>query len=206
MRLPPLLLLLVPPVALAAACAPAQYVYSLDPVDHRGQPLPLERATGLRFEDGTQLTLGAGEPLRLADGRFLTPSGSWPTTQVAELLWTDLQGRPDRIRILTPDDLVDEEDPPRITRIELADGEWIDLDALPRATAVFAPNGLGLEIRGDNLERHVDLAEVRRIELHQANLADATMRNWKFWVMAGAATVAAIWVTSSGDDDNLAVE
>lgn len=198
--------LLLPLLALATACAPAQYIYSTDPVDHRGDPLPLTRATALQFEDGSRLRLGAGESLRLEDGRFVTDQGAWSTTQVAELHWTDLQGRPDRIRILTPDDLVDEEDPPRITRIRLVDGEWIDLDALPRASAFFAPNGLGLEIRGDNLEREVDLQDIERIELHQGNLLDSTVRNWKFWVMTGAATVVTIWVTQQTDEDGLAVE
>jgi len=191
---------------LVAGCAPAQYVYSTDPVDHRGEALPLARATGLEFEDGSRLRLRPGGSVTLADGRFVTAQGTWDSRQVEALLWTDPAGRPERTPIRTPDDLLDEEDVPRITRIGLQDGEWIDLDALPRATTRFAPNELALEVTADGMDRSLPLAEIHTIELHEPSLLDSTVKDWRFWAVAGAAAVLTVFVTGQTDEDTVAVE
>ena len=193
-------------IAAVAGCSPAQYVYSTDPVDHRREPLPLDRVEVVVFEDGTRVPLEQPGALALSDGRFTCAQGAWDSGQVAELTWVNDQGQPERVRILTPDDLVDETDPPRITLVHLRDGESIDLDALARASATFAPNGLALDLVADGLERSIDLNEIRSIELHQPNLLDSTVLNWRFWVMAGATAAVAILVDRQTDEASLAVE
>ncbi len=199
---------------LVLGCAPAQYIYSVDPVDIDGLPVPLDVATAIEFEDGAKVELQAGERLRF-DGGYLevvtgdgtvaprSDAARWRVSQVASLLWVDEEGYDRHTKILTPEDLKDLEDIPRFQSLELTDGTVLDLSD-DNLTYDWSPDGLALELNQDGEIRSVDLASIHTVKLFKANLARSTFMAPAFWIGTGAAALLLWFITTLEDEESIA--
>jgi hypothetical protein len=189
---------------LLSACAPRQLIYSLEPVDAKGVPLPFEAAHKIHFEDGSEQDIAPGTEFRIVADRVETSTGDvWPLSSVDSIDWTDDVGELRRSKLQSPSDLLDYEDFPRIRSIQLRDGELIELgDDNPWSR--WTEDQLGVEVSEDGDEfRLLPLDEIHTVTLHPTSLADATFKDWRFYaVLAAAATI--VWLVLP-DTENLAI-
>ncbi|HEX9642207.1 MAG TPA: hypothetical protein VGB13_12960 [Candidatus Krumholzibacteria bacterium] len=187
-----------------AACAPRHMVYSLDPVDAQGVPLPFDRAHSVRFEDGTEQSIAEGVLLRVVDDRLEISDGSvWPLSSVDAIDWIDSANEPQRSKLQSPSDLLDFDDLPRLRSVQLQDGEIVELgDDNPWSR--WSDGQLGIEVSSDGEAfRLISLEEIHTVTLHPASLADATVKDWRFYAaLAAAATI--VWLVRP-DTENLAI-
>lgn len=193
-------------VLVVAACSPPTTLYSLDPVDPRGRPLPLATATTIHFEDGTKLPAGSPGTLRIEDGQLVRDDGrSWPLASVEAVDWLDAAGDPRRTRLETPADLQAYDELPRIEWVRLRDGRRIELGE-DNPWSRWSDSGLELEVSLDGYEfESLPIEELHSVQLHTSSLVDSTVKSWKFWAV-GASTVILVWIVSRSDEDALAVE
>jgi hypothetical protein len=192
---------------LVLGCAP-QRIYSVNPVDKAGRPLPLDHALGLEFETGEVTILQRGESLTVADGNFeiVEPREDregptrWPVSQVARLGWRTPDGMQEWIDVLSPDDLQGFDPIPRIYQIETTDGVVLDLtDTGYRPD--WSPGGLELELYDDSeLVRSIPLEDIRTVTLYDPSLVDSTLKSPAFWVAGAAATGLFLWISDNADD------
>jgi hypothetical protein len=191
-------------LTLFGACAPRQLVYSLNPVDPKGVPLPFDRAYRVRFEDGTEEPIAQGVELRVVEGRLEASNGSvWPLSSVDAIDWVDATGEQKRSKLQSPSDLLDFEDLPRLRSVQLRDGEVVELgDDNPWSR--WSDGQLGIELSSDGETfRRITLDEIHTVTLHPASLADATVKDWRFYAaLAAAATI--VWLVRP-DTENLAI-
>lgn len=193
-------------ILLLAACGRPQRLYSLDPVDPDGRALRFDSAVAIHFEDGGRRDLAVGELVQVEEDRLTIEGGdSWPLETVASIDWRDDAGALQSALLLTPDDLLDFDDLPRLERLTTKDGHVVEIEGT-RFISRWSEDLLAIEVSedGEHFEA-IPLETIHSVELHPTDLADATFKSWKFYVVVAATAVLA-YVFWNPDSENLAVQ
>lgn len=199
----PALHLLLVLLLLASACAPAQRIYSLDPVTPNGEPLRLREVQSMRLEDGQLVRVDGA--LELQEDRLVREDGSsWPVGAVHSIDYVDERAQLRRIRVESPADLLDFEELPRITHVRLRDGREFELGE-DNPWSRWTEDRLGITISADGSDfEEIQLSELHSVTLYQSNLMESTVQSWRFWAV-GAGAAILVYVISTRSEENQAV-
>jgi hypothetical protein len=200
---------------LLAGCTPPQRIYSTSPVDRYGQPLPLEQVYRVRFEDGSVLDIPDDKVLtlredsfELVDSRGYTDEElpAWPITQVDEIEWRTVEGDLETAKVRTPDDLREYDRLPRVYRIDLSDGQRIDLHDNPQEPT-WSASGLELEVvHEDGTAESIPLEEIETVVLHDSSVLKSTIGSPKFWLATGAGLILFFVIADQASDQDNATK
>ena len=190
------------------ACSPSQSVYSMHPVDTRGNDLPFERASGIELEDGSKIYATSSERFKLEDDRIVLEGeggGSWPIASVKHVDWVDAEGDLRRNSLQSPDDLLGYAELPRISSVTMRDGERIDLGA-DNPHSRWSEDERAIEISFDGISfQELPLIEIETVQLHESQFLESTVLSWKFWAMGAAAGILLAIVLQAQGSESLAV-
>jgi hypothetical protein len=213
-------------LAAGVGCAPAQRIYSTDPVDRSGHPVPWDEVRVLESEQGRIVRLSTGETVRLRDGvvqivpasttaaRSDAPgpssggasSTSWELADLAAVDVAESASKTRRIEVLTPDDLFAKEHEPRVEQITLRDGTHIALDANARGPHLDM-GGAELVLPRPGAESlTIPVAEIATLQVARPGFVGSTLRSPGAWLVTAAAAGVLVLVISTRDTKNTAVK
>jgi hypothetical protein len=170
----------------------------------------LEDVIGILLEEGGEAFIGAGE-LRWEEGWLVfepNPTAadsydvtSWPVADIAAVRFQQKGRRSRKVDVLTPDDLMEKEDRPRVERVTLRDGTVYDLDvAGPGVRPDVSGLALVLPLKGERLR--VPVGEIQTILVHHPSTLAWLGSPWTWAVGAAAAGLVAIIVALDGSEND----
>lgn len=200
---------------LLAACSAPQHMFSTDPVDPDGAPLPWEQVRRVELESGQSVELRAEEVAVRQGDRLLvaTPSGTatadgsgWALEELWRVELVAPGARRRTVDVCTPDDLWAAEDEPRVESVELRDGTRIELDPRARGPRLDLGGTVVNVALADGRQRQLLLADVKTLVITRGGFVGSTLRSPATWLVAAATAGVLVLITSTHDDANDAVE